>query len=90
MADIDSYPDDMFVDTDIFVVVENEEGDYDFVTIDEDALFDPIIIDMSDGEFAEAITIDFEENAGLDNFVTIDDDPIFISGFTEDEDDIIN
>jgi hypothetical protein len=86
MAKIDSYPDNQFVDTDIFVVVENEENDYDFVTIDEDLPSTPIIIDMSDDEFAEAITIDFEENTGLDDFVTIDENPIFISGFTENDD----
>jgi hypothetical protein len=83
MADIDLYPGDNFVDTDIFVVVENE--DYDFVTVDEDVPYAPIIIDMSDNEFAEAIIIDFEENTGLDDFVTIDEDPIFISGFEEDD-----
>ena len=83
MADINSYSDDKFVDTDIFVVVENEEGFYDFVTIDEDAPYDPIIIDMSDDEFFDAISINFETNVDSDTFVTIDEAPIFISGFTE-------
>ena len=83
MADIPSYTEDKFPDTDIFVVVENEEGIYDFVTIDEDAPYDSIIIDMSDDEFADAITIDFEIDAGMDAFVTIDEDPIFISGFDD-------
>ncbi|MDR0612158.1 MAG: hypothetical protein LBG45_01510 [Dysgonamonadaceae bacterium] len=86
MADIDSYPDNRMVNTDIFVVVENEENDYDFVTVDEGLPSVPIIIDMSDDEFAEAITVDFEENTGSDDFVTIDEDPIFISGFTENDD----
>jgi len=81
---INSHPDD----TDIFVVVENEEGFYDFVTIDEDAPYDPILIDMSDDEFSDVIPIDFEINVDSDTFVTIDEDPIFISGFTED--DLIN
>jgi len=85
MADINSYSDD---NTDIFVVVESEEGFYDFVTIDEDALYDPIIIDMSDDEFSDAIPIDFETSVDSDAFVTIDEDTIFISGFTED--DLIN
>jgi hypothetical protein len=83
MADINSHSDDKVVDTDIFVVVENEEGFYDFVTIDEDAPFDPIIIDMSDDEFFDGIPLDFETNVDSDTFVTIDEDPIFISGFTE-------
>jgi len=87
MADTNSHPDNI-VDTDIFVVVENEEGFYDFVTIDEDAPYDPILIDMSDDEFSDAIPIDFETNVDSDTFVTIDEDPIFISGFTED--DLIN
>jgi hypothetical protein len=85
MTDINSYPDDPFVDTDVFVVVENEDDFYDFVTIDEDAPYDPIVIDMSDGEFSDIITINFETNVGSDAFVTIDDDPIFISGFTEND-----
>jgi len=85
MADINSYPDDKMVDTDIFVVVENEEGFYDFVTIDEDAPYDPILIDMSDDEFLDVIPIDFEMNIDSDAFVTIDEDPIFISGFMEDD-----
>lgn len=75
-------------DTDIFVVVENEEDVYDFVTIDEDVPYNPIIIDISGNELSDAITIDFEENIDPDAFVTIDENPIFLSGFTED--DLIN
>jgi hypothetical protein len=85
MAEINSYSDVQFVDTDIFVVVENEEDFYDFVTIDEDAPYDPIIIDMSDDEFPDFIPIDFEMNVDADAFVKIEEDPIFISGFTEDD-----
>jgi hypothetical protein len=85
MADVNAYPDDSFVDTDVFVVVDKEEGFYDFVTIDEDAPYDPIVIDMSDEEFSDAIAIHFETNVDSDTFVTIDEDPIFISGFTEDD-----
>lgn len=85
MTDMNSYSDNS---TDIFVVVENEEGFYDFVTIDEDALYDPIIIDMSDDEFSDDMPIDFETNVDSDAFVTIDEDTIFISGFTEE--DLIN
>jgi len=88
MADTNSYTDDNIVDTDIFVVIENEDGFYDFVTIDEDTSYDPIIIDMSDDEFSDAIPIDFETDFDSDAFVTIDEDPIFVSGFTDD--DLIN
>jgi len=88
MADVNSYSDEKQVDTDIFVFVEKEEGFYDFVTIDEDSPYDPIIIDMSDDEFLDLVSIDFEMNVDSDAFVTIDEDPIFISGFTED--DLIN
>lgn len=86
MADIDSHPDNRSVNTDVFVVVENEKDDYDFVTIDEDLPSASIIINMSDDEFVEAVTVDFEENIGSDNFVAIDEDPIFISGFMENDD----
>jgi hypothetical protein len=86
MANINSYSDNRFADTDIFVVMENGENDCDFVTIDEDLFPAPIIIDMSDDEFAEAITVDFEENTDFNDFVTIDNNPIFISGFTGNDD----
>lgn len=86
MADKDLHPDNQIVDTDAFVVID-EDNDCDFVTIDEkDVPRAPIIIDMSDDEFTEAITVDFEENPGSGDFVTIDEAPIFISGFTENDD----
>jgi len=69
------------VDTDVFVVIENESDSYDFVTIDEDTLYDAIVIDMSQYEFADAISVNFDE----DSFVSIDEDPIFISDFTMDD-----
>ena len=73
------------VDTSIFVVVENKSDYYDFVTIDEDASYDAIVIDMSQDEFANAITVDFEEDTQSDSFVSIDEDQIFISDFTADD-----
>lgn len=88
MAERDLYPDSQSVDTDAFVVIDDEENDCDFVTIDEDVPSASIIIDMSDDEFTEAITVDFEENPDTGGFVTIDEYPIFISGFTEDDDDL--
>ena len=77
--------DDQPVNTDIFVVIENQGDYYDFVTIDENASFDAIVIDMSQIEFANAISIDFEEDAQSDSFVSIDEDQVFVSCFTADD-----
>ena len=77
--------DDQPVNTDIFVVIENQGDYYDFVTIDENASFDAIVIDMSQIEFANAITIDFEKDAQSDSFVSIDEDQVFVSCFTADD-----
>ena len=72
-------------DTDIFVVIENRPNYCDFVTIDEDASYDAVVIDMSQNEFVNAISVDFEEDAQSDSFVSIDEDQIFISNFTVDD-----
>jgi len=77
--------DDQFVDTDIFVVIENKRDNYDFVTIDEDASYDAVVIDMSEDEFANAIIVNFEEDIQSDSFVSIDDDQVFIPDFTADD-----
>ena len=77
--------DDQPVDTDIFIVIENKSDYYDFVTIDEDASYDAVVIDMSQDEFTNAITIDFEEDAQTDSFVSIDEDQVFLSDFTVDD-----
>jgi hypothetical protein len=83
MAEINSYVDDQNVDTDIFVVIENEENFYNFVTIDEDASFDAIVIDMSQNEFMDAIMVNIETDSA--DFVSIDEDQVFVSDFTEND-----
>jgi len=78
--------DDPFVDTDVFVVIENENEYYDFVTIDEDASYDAIVIDMSQDELPNTFTVTFEEeDASTGSFVTIDEDQVFVSDFTADD-----
>ena len=84
MTGKDVKPDDQIVDTDIFVVVENENDYYDFVTIDEDASYDAVVIDMSQIDFADSIIVNIED-ASSDSFVSIDDDQIFTSDFTADD-----
>lgn len=82
MADTDLNDNDMFVDTDVFVVIENEDDIYDFVTIDEDIPFESVIIDMSSDELMGAITVDFEMNTDTNDFVTLDEQ-IFVSDYTD-------
>ena len=77
--------DDQIIDTDIFVVIENDNNYYDFVTIDENASYDAIVIDMSHDDFADAIIVDFDENTSSDSFVSIDEDQVFVSDFTADD-----
>ena len=86
MAGSNEQSDGQSVDTDIFVVVENEkEKDYyDFVTIDEDTSYDAIVIDISQEDFANTIMVDFEADAP-DSFVSIDEDQVFVSDFTADD-----
>ncbi|GHT15469.1 hypothetical protein FACS189426_23090 [Bacteroidia bacterium] len=83
MTEIDSHIDDLIIDTDIFVVIENEENFNNFVTIDEDAAFDSIVIDISPDESMDAITVNIEPDS--DDFVSIDDDQVFLSDFMEDD-----
>ena len=84
MEGTDLQYDDQLVDTDIFVVIENKGDYYDFVTIDEDVSCNTIVIDMSQDEFANAITINFEDEE-IDSFVSIDEDQVFISDITADD-----
>jgi hypothetical protein len=83
MAEISSHVDDPFIDTDIFVVIENEEDFYNFVTIDESTLFDAIVIDIAQDEFMDAIMVNLESDT--EDFVSIDEDQVFVSGFTEND-----
>ena len=78
---------DQFVDTSFFVVIENENEYCDFVTIDEDALFDAVVIDLSQIDFVNSMIVDFNEDSDSDSdsFVTIDEDQVFISDFKEDD-----
>lgn len=84
-AAIDSQPNGPMIDTDVFVVIENENDSYDFVTIDEDASYDAVVIDISQDDFMNAITVDFEPDSESDTFVSIDEDQIFVSDFTEED-----
>ena len=83
MTGRDVKSDDQIVDTDIFVVIENDY--YDFVTIDENASYDAIVIDMSHDDFADAIIVDFDEDVPSDSFVSIDEDQVFVLDFTADD-----
>jgi hypothetical protein len=78
---------DQHIDTDVFVVIEKNEDTYDFVTIDESASFDAIVIDMSQNDIANAVIVDFDADDPADSFVTVDEeeDQVFISDFTADD-----
>jgi hypothetical protein len=77
---MDTHTEDMFIDTDIFVMMDTEEVFYDFVSIDESMPEIPVFIDISNDEMSDIVTIDFD-NSNFDAFVNIDEDQIFISGF---------
>ena len=86
MTGSDVKSDDQTVDTDIFVIVENENEYYGFVTVDEDTSYDAVVIDMSQDDFADVITVNFDEDASTDLFVSIDEeDQVFTSDFTADD-----
>lgn len=72
-------------ESDFVVIVENDEDFYDFVTIDEDSLYDSVIIDISDDEIADSFVIGLETDYDTNAFVTIDDE-IIVSGFFENDD----
>jgi hypothetical protein len=71
----------MSADTEIFVMVDNDEPEYDFVTIDETAPEIPVFIDITDDEWLGGITADFPDDSC--DFVRIDEDQIFISDFKD-------
>jgi len=77
---MDAHTEDMFIDTDIFVMMDTEEVFYDFVSIDENMPEIPVFIDISNDEMSDIVTIDFDDS-NFDAFVNIDEDQIFISGF---------
>jgi len=88
MTGTDAKSNNQIVDTDIFVVIENDYDYYSFVTIDEDASYDAVVINLSQDDFADAIIVDFDEGALTDSFVSIDEDEedqIFTSDFTADD-----
>jgi len=85
MTGINLQSDDQSVDTDIFVVIENKNDCYDFVTIDEEATYDAIVIDITQDDSSNAIMIDFDNEDPADSFVSIDEDQVFISEFTADD-----
>jgi len=87
MAEANIHSGDQLNDTDIFVVVENETDRCDFVTIDESASFDAIVIDMSQNDFADTVIVDFDTDDPTDSFVSIDEDEdqVFVSDFTVDD-----
>ena len=84
MAGATGQSDSHSVDTDIFVVIEKEKDYYDFVTIDEDASYDAVVIDISQDDFANAVMVDFDADT-QDSFVSIDEDQVFASDFTADD-----
>jgi hypothetical protein len=87
MEGTDPQSDDQFFDTNVFVVIENDSDFCDFVTIDEDASYDAVVIDMSQFDFTDTFIVNFNEDIDVDSFVTIDDEDeqVFVSDFTIDD-----
>jgi hypothetical protein len=89
MEGTDTQYDNLSVDTNVFVVVENESDFCDFVTIDEDTSYDAVVIDMSQFDFIDSFIVNFNEDADadVDSFVTIDDEDeqVFVSDFRVDD-----
>lgn len=79
---MDQHMDNMIEQTDVFVVVDNDQAS-DFVSIDENGVFpdDVVMIDMSHDEMFDVVMIDSDIDS--DVFVISDDD-FFMSGFTDD------
>lgn len=86
MAGANGQSDSQSVDTDIFVIVENEKDYCDFVTVDEDTSYDAVVIDISQEDLTNAIRVDFDAaDDAQDSFVSIDEDQVFASDFTADD-----
>jgi len=86
MAGLNEQSGDQSVDTDVFVVIENEKDYCDFVIIDEDTSYDAIVIDMSQNDFANTIImVDFDTDAQTGSFVAIDEDQVIVPDFTADD-----
>ncbi|MDR1762353.1 MAG: hypothetical protein LBR64_00135 [Dysgonamonadaceae bacterium] len=69
------------LDTDFFVVIENDEDFCDFVTIDEENPAEPLLIDISDFELFDVPDFDSPPEADSPDFVSIDDNVVFLSDF---------
>ena len=71
-----------------FVVIiendENEDGFYDFVTIDEDIHLESVIIDISQEYPESSFIIEVELDSNPESFITVDDQ-IFTFDFTEND-----
>jgi Rap/ran-GAP. len=75
------------INNDFVVIIENdenEEGFYDFVTIDEDFLEKSVIIDILQDNPENTFIIDVELDSNSESFVTIDDQ-VFTLDFTEND-----
>lgn len=70
---------DMFAEPDMVVIA----GESDFVSIDDsNDLHDAVMIDMSEMDLFDAVTIDLDLDA--DSFVSLDDD-VYVSDFSIDD-----
>lgn len=88
MTDSNWENNDLEADNDFVVIIENDEneedGFYDFVTIDDNFLSKSVIIDMSSDEPVDSFIIDVELDTNFDSFITIEDQ-IFTLDFTEND-----